>query len=213
MSDPVSRPHSLGDASDDDVNEVVRALYESEGPAILSLGHRYFGGRRDLAEELVAETFARVLIGIRQFSGRSTYRTWIFRIAMNVAARWLRDMKRRPTSSLDAAVVASAAAPETPDPLVESERNADVNRAVQALSPDHRMVLALVVQEGLTQVEVADLLGVAPGTVWSRYARARIAPSTSTAIRRRRRSPFRATATSARGRRGSAPRPASLSSR
>ncbi len=175
MSDPVSRPHSLDDASDDDVNEVVRALYESEGPAILSLGHRYFGGRRDLAEELVAETFARVLIGIRQFSGRSTHRTWIFRIAMNVAARWLRDMKRRPTSSLDAADAASAAAPETPDPLVESERHADVNRAVQALSPDHRMVLALVVQEGLTQVEVADLLGVAPGTVWSRYARARLA--------------------------------------
>lgn len=69
----------------------------------------------------------------------------------------------------------STTAPETPDRLIESERNADVNRAVRELSPDHRMVLALVVQEGLTQVEVADLLGVAPGTVWSRYARARLA--------------------------------------
>jgi DNA-directed RNA polymerase specialized sigma24 family protein len=38
-----------------------------------------------------------------------------------------------------------------------------------------RMVLALVVVDGLSQTEVAELLGVAEGTVWSRYARARVA--------------------------------------
>ena len=172
MKVPDPAPRDLRGVSDEAVNDLVHVLYEGVGPAVLSLGYRYFGGRRDLAEELVAETFARVLVGIRRFRGRAAYRTWIFRIAMNVAARWLSDIKRRRMEPLGAD---SVVAKGQPDPLVERERRDLVNRAVRSLSPDHRMVLALVVQDGLSQTEVAALLGVAPGTVWSRYARARLA--------------------------------------
>lgn len=170
MTEPDPTPRDLSRASDEDVSELVQLLYEGVGPAVLSLGHRYFGSRRDLAEELVAETFARVLLGIRRFQGRAAYRTWIFRIAMNVAARWLRDMKRHGTEPLQ-----EEPGEDRPDPLVEKERRDSVNRAVRALSPEHRMVLALVVQDDLSQNDIAELLGVGPGTVWSRYARARLA--------------------------------------
>ena len=165
-------PRDLRGASPTERDALLRSLYESVGPKILSLGHRYFGGRRDLAEDLVAETFARVIAGIDRFAGRSSYSTWIFRIAMNVAAQWIRvEIARR-----DSSPEASASTRGRPSDGAEAgERKRLVDDAVRALSPEHRMVLALVVVDGLAQGEVAELLGVAEGTVWSRYARARVA--------------------------------------
>jgi RNA polymerase sigma-70 factor (ECF subfamily) len=165
-------PRDLRGASLDERNALVRSLYESVGPRVLGLGHRYFGGRRDLAEELVAETFARVITGIGRFEGRSSYETWIFRIAMNVAAQWIRRDVRRRGDAADTDPPARGAPSDRTD---ADERKRLVDEAVRALPPDHRMVLALVVVDGLSQSSVAELLGVAEGTVWSRYARARVA--------------------------------------
>ena len=165
-------PRDLRGAPPKERDELLRSLYEHVGPKILSLGHRYFGGRRDLAEDLVAETFARVIAGIDRFAGRSSYSTWIFRIAMNVAAQWIRTEIARRGGTPDAAAAAPGRAQDGPE---ADERKRLVDDAVRALSPEHRMVLALVVVDGLAQSDVAELLGVAEGTVWSRYARARVA--------------------------------------
>lgn len=162
----------LRGASVDERNALIRSLYETVGPRVLCLGHRYFGGRRDLAEELVAETFARVITGIGRFEGRSSYETWIFRIAMNVAASWIHGGERRRGDAADADPPARGAPSDRADAV---ERKRLVDEALRALSPEHRMVLALVVVDGLSQTQVAELLGIAEGTVWSRYARARVA--------------------------------------
>ena len=59
--------------------------------------------------------------------------------------------------------------------LVRMERDRKVNLAMESLSPEHRMVLTLIALEDLSHKQVAEVLGVAEGTIWSRYARARIA--------------------------------------
>jgi RNA polymerase sigma-70 factor (ECF subfamily) len=169
---PGPGPRDPSGASTEERNALLRTLYETVGPRILSLGHRYFGGRRDLAEELVAETFARVIAGIGRFGGRSSYDTWIFRIAMNVAAQWIRTEIAHRGATPE---VTAAARGRTSEGADVDERKRLVDDAVRALSPEHRMVLALVVVDGLAQSDVAGLLGVAEGTVWSRYARARVA--------------------------------------
>lgn len=169
-------PRDLAAASDEDLDTLVRQLYVTVGPRVLGLGYRFFGGRTDVAEDLVSETFARVILGIRGFEGRSRYSTWILRIAMNVAGGWLRTRACRPTQPLTVEPPDGGARPE--DRLAADERRRNVDEAVAALGPDHRMVLSLVVLEGVSQVEAAELLGIAPGTVWSRYARARFALAT-----------------------------------
>jgi RNA polymerase sigma-70 factor (ECF subfamily) len=165
-------PRDLRGASPAERDALLRALYETVGPKILGLGRRYFGGRRDLAEDLVAETFARVIAGVDRFAGRSSYSTWIFRIAMNVAAQWIRTDAARRAPTTDAEPAAAGGPTDRAD---ADDRRRLVDDALRALSPEHRMVLALVVVDGLGQSDVAELLGVPEGTVWSRYARARVA--------------------------------------
>jgi RNA polymerase sigma factor (sigma-70 family) len=160
--------HGLRGATREERDAVLRELYEHVGPRVLALGHRYFGGRRDLAEE----TFARVIAGIDRFAGRSSYGTWIFRIAMNVAAQWIRADVRRGGGAVDAE---PAARGRPSDRVDQDERKRLVDEALRALAPEHRMVLALVVVDGVAQTDAAEILGIAEGTVWSRYARARVA--------------------------------------
>jgi RNA polymerase sigma-70 factor (ECF subfamily) len=175
MKAEVHRPppfRNLRKASAAEVATQVRELYASVGPMILGLGHRYFGARRDLAEDLVSETFARVLAGIRGFEGRSSYSTWIFGIALRVAATWQRRGASEPTEPLAPGIPGGE---DTLEIVAQRSRRQTVQSAFDALSAEHRMVLSLTVVDGLSQVEVAELLGIPAGTVYSRYARARVA--------------------------------------
>ena len=151
---------------------LAQQLYRVFGPGVMNLGFRYFGYDRSRAEELVSETFARVIAGMPYFRGQSTFKTWIFRIALNVIADWLKKESRTTTSPLDEDPSSRGAAL---DDLEQRERDQTVRDAYAALGPNERMVLTLIASEGLTHPEAAALLGVAEGTMWSRYARARIA--------------------------------------
>ncbi len=71
-----------------------------------------------IAEEIVQETWLGVVQGIRRFEGRSSLRTWIFKILSNIARKqWERESRSIPFSMLDN--------PECPgdEPLVDSERS------------------------------------------------------------------------------------------
>lgn len=168
--EPLPAPRDLRGASASELSALAAVLYERLGPRVLELGYRYHAGDTTEAEELVAETFARVLVSIGSFRGASSYSTWVYRIAMNVITDWLR---RRRTATLDAE-------PTSPQPAVEHgiaqrEQAAAIDRALRSLSPDHRMVLTLVAMEDMSSADAAKILGIPEGTLWSRYARARVA--------------------------------------
>lgn len=151
-------------------------LYEAIGPQVLRLGHRYFGADRQAAEDLVSETFGRVIAGLPHFRQESSIRTWVFRIALNVAAEWTRRSRSRSDRET---VHARSMTSESPvsglDELLDRERDQHVGAALMRLSEEHRMILSLVVVEGMKRSEISELLGVPEGTLWSRYARARVA--------------------------------------
>lgn len=162
----------LSASSNAGVSSLVRELYTHVGPMILGLGSRYFGDSNGLAEDLVSETFARVILGIRKFEGRSSYSTWIFGIALNVAATWRRRRAREGTEPL---TIHLRGCDDTLETVALRDQGNTVQLAFDKLSAEHRMVLSLAVIDGLSQVQVADLLGIPVGTVYSRYARARVA--------------------------------------
>jgi RNA polymerase sigma-70 factor, ECF subfamily len=145
---------------------------------------------RDVAEEVVQDTWLGVLRGLDRFEGRSTLRTWIFRILANRAkTRGGREGRSIPFASLADpaaeggepsvdpdrflppdhiwaghwAVAPQAWAPDPSDRLMAVEVAEVIRRAIDALSPSQREVITLHDVEGCPSGEICDLLEISEG--------------------------------------------------
>lgn len=143
---------------------------------------RYLTGSQTDAEDLVQETYARALRAADQFTPGTNLKAWMFRILRNTFISVYRRQRLDPTvGGLDTVEPGMAGVPEHEwlrDDL-ELDRlrklvGEDIERALMTLSDDARAVI-LLDMEGLTEVEVAAVIGTAVGTVKSRLARARAA--------------------------------------
>jgi RNA polymerase sigma-70 factor (ECF subfamily) len=120
----------------------------------------------DTADDLVQDTLVRALRSEHLFHGGDV-RSWLYTILTNLNRNRLRSLARRPALS-------SLEDNDAPD-LAGPEAGArDIERALATLVEDQRDALLLVVLEGLTYREVAEVQGVPIGTVMSRLARARV---------------------------------------
>ena len=119
----------------------------------------------DVADDLVQDTLVRALRSEHLFHG-GDIRSWLYTILTNLNRNRLRSLARRP-----------AVAPIEDDDAVDSSGpeagGRDIERALASLVDDQRAALLLVVMEGLSYREVAEVQGVPIGTVMSRLARAR----------------------------------------
>ncbi len=117
----------------------------------------------DLADDLVQDTLVRALRSEHLFHGGDT-RVWMYTILANLNRNRLRALARRPAMMPIDDGDAAEGAPEGAR---------DVERALATLVEEQRHALLLVVLEGLSYREVAEIQGVPIGTVMSRLARAR----------------------------------------
>ena len=120
----------------------------------------------DLADDLVQDTLVRALRSEHLFLGGDV-RSWLYTILTNLNRNRLRSLARRPMH-------ASLEDNDAPDMAGPEAGSRDIERALATLVEDQRNALLLVVLEGLTYREVADVQGVPIGTVMSRLARARV---------------------------------------
>jgi RNA polymerase sigma-70 factor (ECF subfamily) len=149
--------------------------------AVYSVALRYMRAP-DLADDVTQDTFLRAYRSIDTFKNDNGvgFRSWLVRIASNRSLDVLRSQKRRPADSLDAAMddEESNWSPEDPSetPLQFTERGdlaQHLEWALGQISPDQRMVVILSDIQGHSYDEIAEITGVAPGTVKSRLHRAR----------------------------------------
>jgi RNA polymerase sigma-70 factor (ECF subfamily) len=140
--------------------------------------------RREDAEEVLQDVFLSVYRKIAGFDGRSAFGTWLYRIAVNTALMKLRG--REPAhESIDeylpqfaggrhARMIAdwSEGADEV---ILRKERAQIVRQAIETLPPEYRVALVLRDLEGLSNSEVAEVLGATIPTVKARLHRARLA--------------------------------------
>jgi RNA polymerase sigma-70 factor, ECF subfamily len=120
----------------------------------------------ELADDLVQDTLVRALRSEHLFHG-GDMRSWLYTILTNLNRNRLRSLARRPTM----ATIDDNDAPDAAGPEAGAR---DIERALASLVEDQRAALLLVVLEGLTYREVAEVQGVPIGTVMSRLARARM---------------------------------------
>jgi RNA polymerase sigma-70 factor, ECF subfamily len=135
---------------------------------------------REDALEVAQETFFRAYRKIKSFQGGSSFYTWLYRIAVNMAIDTQRRQKRNPLDFR-----------ETMDGLFEEQNEvakdpfSDVHdrqlreklvSAINDLTPEHKAVIILRTVEGLSYKDIGEILGCSEGTVMSRlhYARKKL---------------------------------------
>lgn len=152
---------------------------------IYAMVHQLLRNAED-AEEVTQDAFIRAHRGLGNFRGDSTFSTWLYQIATNLARNrywyWWRR-KRDKSVSLDAPIGPDAdttiaelipAEQETPeDATVTQEFVRRVAECMEELNEKHREILILRNVQNLSYEEIAEILGISVGTVKSRIARAR----------------------------------------
>lgn len=133
-------------------------------------------GSADGAQDAVQDAFVQAYVKLESFERASTFYTWLYRIAFNMAIS--RRRRQRPTASIEQAreLVGEEPADRTPAPgerLEQQERAAQVRAALDRLSPEHRSILVLREIEGCAYEQIAEVLDVPVGTIRSRLHRAR----------------------------------------
>ena len=119
----------------------------------------------EVADDLVQDTLVRALRSEHLFHGGDV-RSWLYTILTNLNRNRLRSLARRPTVlPIEDGDAADFAGPEG--------GGRDIERALAALPEEQRAALLLVVLEGMSYREVAEIQEVPIGTVMSRLARAR----------------------------------------
>jgi len=142
---------------------------------------RHLTGNPEDAEDLVQETYARALRAERQFTPGTNLKAWLFRILRNTFVSTYRRRRRDPTvggldtvdevpGALDQAWLRNDFELDRLRKVVAEE----IEAALMTLSEDARTVILLDL-EGLSEVEVGQVLGCPVGTVKSRLSRARAA--------------------------------------
>jgi RNA polymerase sigma-70 factor (ECF subfamily) len=120
----------------------------------------------DIADDLVQDTLVRALRSEHLFHG-GELRSWLYTILTNLNRNRLRSLTQRPPMS----PIEDNDAPDLAGPEVGGR---DIERALAMLVEEQRTALLLVVLEGLSYRQVAEVQGVPIETVTSRLARARV---------------------------------------
>jgi len=144
-------------------------LFEGTRESLYGLALR-MTGRPDLADDAVQETFVDVLRGLHGFRGDTRLTTWLYRIAVRAAARVSGRARHRDAPLPDELAAGTG---EPAEALTQCEGAARILAALAELPATLRAVLALAAQGDLPQTEIAAVLGLPPGTVYSRMHQAR----------------------------------------
>lgn len=125
---------------------------------------------RDTADDLVQDCLERAIRKQALWRPEGPLRPWLYRVLINVWRNNLRSRSRRP-----AQVPIDDVADQLFVPAAQTGRVAlaEMARAIEKLSAEHREALLLVVVEGLSYAEAAQVLEIPLGTLMSRLGRAR----------------------------------------
>jgi RNA polymerase sigma-70 factor, ECF subfamily len=140
---------------------------------------------RDEAEDVMQEVFVKIGLALETFRGESGLSTWIYRIATNAALDKLRRPSHRPSGEKLLSVESIAqireeeniwtgeVADSTEQRVIRQEMNGCIREIISTLPEAYRAVIVLSELEGLSDREIADILGLTVEATKIRLHRAR----------------------------------------
>ncbi|GAA2027669.1 RNA polymerase sigma factor SigM [Catenulispora yoronensis] len=157
--------HAAGDA------EAFGELFRRHRDRLWSVAVRTLGDPEEAADAL-QDAMLSAYRAAGSFRGDSAVTTWLHRVVVNACLDRIRRRATRPTVPLPE-VETEQRQPGPTDDIANADLRLALTTALATLPEEQRMALVLVDVEGYTVEETARALGVAPGTVKSRCARAR----------------------------------------
>ena len=162
-----------------------RELLEGHRDRVYNITYRMLGNRAE-AEDVAQEVFITVFKTIDTFREESKFSTWLYRVTVNhcknrikyLARRHDRDRDELDETSQSANGAIAGSSPLTPQPdraLDGKQMEVILQKAIETLDDDHRIVVVLRDVEDLSIEEICDITGLPDGTVKSRLHRARLA--------------------------------------
>lgn len=143
-------------------------IYNSYNLQVRSILFRYSGSEEQL-DEMVQETFIKIWKNFSKFSGNSSLKTWIYRVAVNSAIDYLRKHKRHSNSvSYDE----SLSSTKSNEQVIINQQL--ITTSLQSLSSTQRQVIILAIYQELKLTEIAQVLEIPIGTVKSRLHNAKL---------------------------------------
>ncbi len=127
------------------------------------------------AEEVTQDIFMKIYHNLKTFRFHSSFKTWVYRIAINTAINYQRLSIKKESQRVDFEMVTLTHGDEGKvlDDIIKQEETAQVDSLLKALNPVHHICLILREIEGLSYQEIAGILKIPINTVRSRLKRAR----------------------------------------
>ena len=142
---------------------LIKSVHEEHGHALLAYATRLTGDRA-AAEDVVQETLIRAWRDLPALREPARFDAWAHRLLVRACHDHVRAQRRRPAQ----VVVLDIDGPVHGDAIARFADRDQLERGFLQLSVDHRVVLVLTHYVGLRAPEIAELLEIAPGTVYSR---------------------------------------------
>ena len=180
----LSDAHQRNIASQDDEATLVLAAKSGDGQAfeilierhrqrILAVARRFARIRED-AEDIVQQSFQKAFVHLHKFEGKSSFSTWLTRIAINEALMWLRrghglrevsidDLSGNEESTVQLEMPDSRASPESA--FLQGEQSRILSAAMDNLTPRTRIAIELRELGELSTQEAARVMGLSVGAV------------------------------------------------
>jgi RNA polymerase sigma-70 factor (ECF subfamily) len=130
---------------------------------------RIAGSHAD-ASDACQEALLAIVKGLDRFDGRSSFKTWSYRVASNACLDEMRRKNRRPIAMSDSMPETGAAGPAVDQQVADRMALED---ALPRLPEEFRVPVVLRDVAGFDYAEIAEVLSIPPGTVRSRIARGR----------------------------------------
>jgi RNA polymerase sigma-70 factor (ECF subfamily) len=146
------------EAFDDLVTKYQKPLY--------SLLYRMVSNHDDAAD-LLQKTFVKAFTGLSSFEHRSSFKTWLYQIAINLAKNVYRDRSRAGQVPIDDVIIRRN--PRTLETLIAKENRLLLRRALVTLPQKQRITLLLRIQDEKKFEEIAAIMDCSVGTAKANY--------------------------------------------
>lgn len=139
----------------------------------------HYTQHREDARDCAQEAMLKAWRALPDYRGNCSLETWLYRIAASCCLDFLRRKGRWAAESAEQLAEEAGFDPPDPSPQPEEalqrrDERAELQSALAALPDDMRIALTMSAVEGRRYEDIAQVLGVAPGTVKSRISRARV---------------------------------------
>jgi RNA polymerase sigma-70 factor (ECF subfamily) len=175
MNEPVEHEDVADKVSAPGLSSGFAAIYEAHSHAIFYLALRYLGDPQK-AQDATHDVFLKAFRKQDQFRGEASVRTWIYRIAINHCQNLCQSWHNRNVHSNadDSVWENSAAKTDSPLRVLETkELGQRIQKSLDTLSDEYRLLLLLVADEELSYEEIATLVGQSADAVRGKLHRAR----------------------------------------